>query len=331
MDLQDLLATLDVGESHIHLTVKAAGAQKRGVEDIHTVGGGQDHHALVGAEAVHLHKELVQRLLTLIVTAAETRAALTAHGIDLVNKDDGGGFLLSLNKQVADTAGAHTHIHLHKIRAGDGEELHIGLACHSTGKQSFTGTGRAHQQYALGDMGAEGGVLIGVTEELHDLLQLLLLLVGAGHITEGDLLIALGERADAGLAEVGHLIVDTTAAHAAHEVHQQNEGQNRQHIGQQQLQPVGGVVSVVVIGSDDACIVLLHHQVVEIIVEEIEAIEVADGGTFVLQRGGEGMFNDGETLHLFLHEQLTHLTVGDAVAAAHIAREGQQQHQRQHQ
>ena len=59
VDLQDLLPAPDVRQAHVDLPVEAAGAQQGGVQDIRPVGGRQDHHALVAAEAVHLHQELV--------------------------------------------------------------------------------------------------------------------------------------------------------------------------------------------------------------------------------------------------------------------------------
>ena len=53
------------------------------------VGGGDDDDAVVCAKAVHFDQQLVQRLLALVVSAAETCAALTAHRVDLIDKDDG--------------------------------------------------------------------------------------------------------------------------------------------------------------------------------------------------------------------------------------------------
>ena len=98
MDVQDLPAALDVRQTHIDLAVKASRAQQRRVEDIHPVGGGQHHNAFVGTEAVHLHQQLVESLLTLVVAAAQTAAALAAHGVDLINKDDGRAILFGLGK-----------------------------------------------------------------------------------------------------------------------------------------------------------------------------------------------------------------------------------------
>ena len=50
----------------------------------------------------------------------QTGAALAAHGVDLVDKYNGGGLFFRLLKQVTDAAGAHAHIHFHKVGAGDG-------------------------------------------------------------------------------------------------------------------------------------------------------------------------------------------------------------------
>ena len=68
------------------------------------------------------------------MTAAETGAALAAHRIDFVDEDNGGGDLLGLFEQVPDTAGAYTYIHLYKVRAGNGEELHPGFSGNCPGK-----------------------------------------------------------------------------------------------------------------------------------------------------------------------------------------------------
>ena len=59
MDLQDLLAALDVGQTHVHPTVEAAGTQQCVVKDVGPVGGRHDDDALVVVEAVHFHKQLV--------------------------------------------------------------------------------------------------------------------------------------------------------------------------------------------------------------------------------------------------------------------------------
>ena len=142
---QDGLAALPVGTVHHDLAVEAAGAQQRRVEDVGPVGGRHDDDALVGLEAVHLHQQLVEGLLALVVAAAQAGAAMAADGVDLVDEDDAGLVLLGLLEQVAHPAGADAHEHLHEVRAGDAEERHAGLAGHGPGQQGLAGAGRAER------------------------------------------------------------------------------------------------------------------------------------------------------------------------------------------
>ena len=95
VDLEDLLAAAHVGQRHHDLAVEAARPQQRGVEHVRPVGGRDDDHALVALEAVHLDEQLVQRLLALVVTAAQAGAAMAADGVDLVDEDDARRVLLA--------------------------------------------------------------------------------------------------------------------------------------------------------------------------------------------------------------------------------------------
>ena len=187
VDLEDLLAALAVGAVDGDLAVEAARAQQRRIEDVGAVGGRDQDDVVVHLEAVHLHQELVQRLLALVVTAAHAGAAMAADGVDLVHEDDAGGVLLGLLEEVADAAGADADEHLDEVRAGDREERDARLAGDGAGEQRLAGAGRPVEQHALGDPGAERLELLRVLEELLDLVQLLHGLVGAGDVAEGDL------------------------------------------------------------------------------------------------------------------------------------------------
>ncbi len=192
MHLQNFHTALLVGIVHRHLTVKAARTQQRGVENIPAVGRRHDDNAFVDGEAVHLHQQLVQGLLALVVTAAQTRAAVTAHRVDLIDEDNGRRGLLGLIEQVTDAAGTHAHEHFHKVGAGNGEEGRIGLACHGLGQQGLTGARRAHQQHALGNARAHGGIGLGVLQEIDHLLKFFLFFLGSGHVLERDLVLGRG-------------------------------------------------------------------------------------------------------------------------------------------
>ena len=232
VDAQDGLAALHVGTVHRDLAVEAAGAQKSRVKDVGAVRGGHEDDALMLLEAVHLNEQLVQGLLALVVTAAHARAALAAHGVDLIDEDDGRSLLLGLGEQVAHTGGAHADEHLDEARTGDLEERHASLASHSLGKQRLAGAGRAHKQHAVRDLGAEVLVLRRVVEVVLDLLELLDGLVATSDVVEADL----------GTGGVGRLGLRLAEAHGTargvgelvHEVHHDaDEDEHRQHARKQ--------------------------------------------------------------------------------------------------
>ena len=76
---QDLQAPLHVGPVEDDLAVEAARPQEGRVEHVGPVGGGHHDHVGVRVEAVHLDEDLVERLLALVVRAAQTGAALPAR------------------------------------------------------------------------------------------------------------------------------------------------------------------------------------------------------------------------------------------------------------
>ena len=201
MHRQDLFAPFHVGRVENHPAVEAAGAQQRRVEDVGAVGRGDDDHVGVGVEAVHLDQNLVQRLLAFVVAAADARAALPPDRVDLIDEHDAGRVALGLLEEVAHAARADADEHLDELRAGDAEEGHAGLARHRAREQRFARARRSDQQHAARDARAERGEALGELEELHDLLQLFLGFVRAGHIVEGDRGAVGGDQPRLALAE----------------------------------------------------------------------------------------------------------------------------------
>ena len=169
---------------------------------------------------------------------------MAAHGVDLINEHDAGSALLGLLEEISDAAGAHTHEHLHKVRARDGEELHLGLARDGAGQQGLAGPRGAHQQHALGDLAAQLQELGGILQELDDLLQFIFGFVAAGDICEGRPLGGGGKALGAGFAEAEGLVA--THLGLAHEDEpEHHEDQQRrpehQHIGEVVLAGLGGL------------------------------------------------------------------------------------------
>src|SRR5204863_472316 len=75
----------------------------RGVEHVRTVGRGRDDDALGRVEPVHLHEELVEGLLALVVgpeARAHDAGAPLADRVDLIEEHEGRGLLLRLLEQL---------------------------------------------------------------------------------------------------------------------------------------------------------------------------------------------------------------------------------------
>src|SRR5581483_11650096 len=123
---------------------------------------------------VHLDQQLVERLLALVVAAAEAGTAVAADRVDLVHEDDAGRVLLPLLEQVADAGGPDADEHLDEVRPRDREERDVRLAGDRLGQERLAGARRADQEHTLRDLAAELLELLRILQELDDLPELLL-------------------------------------------------------------------------------------------------------------------------------------------------------------
>jgi len=242
MDLEDLLATVDVRIRHHHLPVEAARPQQGGVENVRAVGRRDQDDSLIRLEAVHLDQQLVQRLLAFVVAAPETGTAMPPDGVDLVDEDDAGAVLLGLLKHVPHTARADADEHFDKVGAGDREERHIRFAGDGARQEGLTGARRAHQQNATGDLAAQTLEFLRLAQEFDDLLQILLRLVDAGHILEGDPAMRFRQKLGLRLAEA-HRLAARAALHLPHQEDPDREDQEDRTERQQHRPDWIGVVA----------------------------------------------------------------------------------------
>src|SRR6266568_5190600 len=193
-------AGVAVGAVDDDLTVEAARAQQCGLEDVRPVRRGDQDDVVLHLEAVHLDEQLVQRLLALVVPAAEPRAAMAADGVE----------------------------HLDEVGARDAEERDASFARDGAREQCLTGARWAVEENALRDPRAERLELLRVLEELLDLLQLLDRLVHPGHVLEADLRRVGRHPLRARLPEAHHL-----RAAALHLVHEEDPEAEQEHERQQ--------------------------------------------------------------------------------------------------
>ena len=188
-----------VGQRHHDHAVEATGPQQRGVEDVGTVGRRHHHDALGRLEAVHLGEHLVERLLALVVTAAETGAALAADRVDLVDEDDRGRLLARGLEEVAHARRADTDEHLHEVGAGDRDERNARLTGDGARDERLAGSRRTDEQHALRDARADVLELARHLQEVDDLGDLLLHRAVARDVAERRLrlvgVVDLGARA----------------------------------------------------------------------------------------------------------------------------------------
>ena len=166
-------------------------------------------------KAVHLGKELIERLLALII-GAEAGVALFAYGVYFVYKHYAGSLFVGLLEKIAHLSRAHAHEHLNEFGAGNGEEGHLCLARNGLCQQRFARARRAHEQRALGQLCAYFGVLCRLMQKVDYLLQCVLGLVLARNVGKGFAGLCLNVYLGIGLAEAHRVAHCAAARHAAH-------------------------------------------------------------------------------------------------------------------
>ena len=179
------------GLRHDDLAVEAAGPQQRRIEHVGAVGRGDQDDAFVGLEAVHLDEQLVERLLALVVAAAEAGAAMAADRVDFVDEDDAGRVLLAPARTCRARGDAPTPTNI--STKSEPEMVKNGtFASPAMARASsvLPVPGGPTSSTPFGMLAAEALEFLRVLQELDDLLQFLLGLVDAGDVLEGDAAVA---------------------------------------------------------------------------------------------------------------------------------------------
>ncbi len=237
VDLEDLDALVLRRERHEDLAVEATGAEQRGVEDVGAVRRRHHHDALGRLEAVHLREHLVQRLLALVVPAAEAGTALAADRVDLVDEDDRGGLLLRGLEEVAHACGTDADEHLHEVGARDRDERHAGLTRDCPRDERLAGAGRADEEHTLRDARADLLELARQLQEVDDFGDLFLDRAVAGDVGERGLRFVGGVDLGARPPDVHHRAHLSLRA-PAHPYEEADEQDERQQVDEERARPV---------------------------------------------------------------------------------------------
>ena len=206
---------------------KRPGRRSAGIEHVGTVRGRDNDDAFLRIEAIHLDEQRIQRLFALVVAAAHAVSAMPADGVDFVDEDNAGRGFLALLKHVAHPARADADKHFDKVRAADGEEGHVRLAGDGAREQGLARARRPDEQNALGNAAAEFLELLRVTQELDQLLHLILRFLDAGDVLEGDLVLVPRQHARLRLAEVQGALARHADLLPEKKIENEEEGRNR--------------------------------------------------------------------------------------------------------
>mmetsp|Transcript_8259 Transcript_8259/g.16557 ORF Transcript_8259/g.16557 Transcript_8259/m.16557 type:complete len:200 (+) Transcript_8259:681-1280(+) len=113
--LQNRHTALNIWTIDSHLTIKSPWAKQGGIQDIWSVCGSKHNDTCVAFKSVHLCQQLIDGLLSLIITSSHSSTTLSSYGIDLIDENDAWRLGLGLFEQVTDTGCSHTHKQLYEF------------------------------------------------------------------------------------------------------------------------------------------------------------------------------------------------------------------------
>ena len=181
MYLEDINSSFQIRLVNDDPTIKTSRTKQRRIQDLRTVRSCKKQQPFICIESIHFRKKLIQRLLTLIVSAELAVPALT-DCIDLIDEDDTRSHLLSLFEKVSHSGSTYTDIHLNKRRTGQRKERHIRLTSNRFRKKSLTCSRRSHKQCTFRKFRTDTGIFPRIMKEIYYFLQRFLCLILSGNI-----------------------------------------------------------------------------------------------------------------------------------------------------
>ena len=178
VNFQNFLPFPQGRQRHLDLPVEAACPQQGFIQRIGPVGGRQHHNAVAFPEAAHFRQKGVEGLFPLVAAVVP----LFAHRVDLIKEDHRFPGLAGLLKQRTHPAGAHAHVHFHKIRAVDREERNARFTGQRPSQQRLARARRAIKQHAPRNPCPETAVLLRRLNEADQIAQTFQRFFVGGHI-----------------------------------------------------------------------------------------------------------------------------------------------------
>ena len=234
MDFDNFFTTLYIRNSDYNLTVESARSEKRRVKDVRSVGCRQNNNSGVLRKAIHFNQKLVKCLFSFVVTAADSCSSFSSDRINFVDKDDARRVFLRLVEQVSDSGRADADEHFNEIRTADCEERYACFARGRSGDIGFSGSRRAYQQNSLRNSGSEFSVFSRIFQEVNNLRKLLFFFFQPCNIVKGNFLVTALDHLRLRLRELERF---TVSALIHHDIEQENQRSDHDHIRNQRPQP----------------------------------------------------------------------------------------------
>lgn len=95
--LQNAYPALLVGQGDVDELIQTAGSQNGGVDDVWSVCGSDDEDVLLTGHSVHLGQDLVDDTVGRSAAVSHVAATSFSYGVELVEEEDAGGCLTSLD------------------------------------------------------------------------------------------------------------------------------------------------------------------------------------------------------------------------------------------
>mmetsp|Transcript_16790 Transcript_16790/g.40142 ORF Transcript_16790/g.40142 Transcript_16790/m.40142 type:complete len:433 (-) Transcript_16790:29-1327(-) len=216
MDAQNFRTRILRGMGQLDLTIQSSRAQQRRIEDVRSIGGGDDLDHVVRTKTVQLTQQFEHGALHLPVAALIPPESLRADRVQLVDEYDrsAGGpvgyFFLGELERVPDELRAVPDEHLHELRTRQLQEDGVRLVGARAGEEGLPRPGRSVQEHPLGGFDADGveHVFVGHGEDdgLDELLDLFVRAADVGIFLGGSLVHLHG--LDAGVEFGGKLFED---------------------------------------------------------------------------------------------------------------------------